>query len=135
MAATERIRQLTPTSLATSRRKMATKPAAKPGMEDGEGAHVHRICITLTSKNVKSLEKGACQPRALPAAERNLRDCRPHSLCMRRHAFPNENYIIIDTVGMCRTPLSRSRRVPDAGRPSCMPSAWLSLCSHASPTV
>jgi len=37
---------------------MATKPAAKPGLEE-EVQQVHRIRITLTSKDVKSLEKGA----------------------------------------------------------------------------
>ena len=33
------------------------KPAAKPGLEE-ESAAVHRIRITLTSRNVKNLEKG-----------------------------------------------------------------------------
>ena len=37
---------------------MATKPVAKEGVEV-EGAQVHRIRITLTSRNVKNLEKGA----------------------------------------------------------------------------
>ena len=38
--------------------QMAMKPAAgKPGLEE-EGAGVHRIRITLTSRNVRSLEKG-----------------------------------------------------------------------------
>lgn len=36
---------------------MATKPVSKPGVED-DAPQVHRIRITLTSKNVKSLEKG-----------------------------------------------------------------------------
>mmetsp|Transcript_14556 Transcript_14556/g.31709 ORF Transcript_14556/g.31709 Transcript_14556/m.31709 type:complete len:121 (+) Transcript_14556:88-450(+) len=35
---------------------MATKPAQKAGVEE-EGPAVHRIRITLTSKNVKNLEK------------------------------------------------------------------------------
>eukprot|EP00775_Hariotina_reticulata_P007174 gene7174-7388_t len=35
---------------------MATKPAAKPGLEE-EVQQVHRIRITLTSKDVKKLEK------------------------------------------------------------------------------
>ena len=34
----------------------ATKPV-KTGVEEGEAAPIHRIRITLTSKNVKSLEK------------------------------------------------------------------------------
>lgn len=37
---------------------MATKPVSKPGMEEADAPQVHRIRITLTSKNVKSLEKG-----------------------------------------------------------------------------
>ena len=36
----------------------AMKPAAKPGVEEAEAAPIHRIRITLTSKNVKNLEKG-----------------------------------------------------------------------------
>ncbi len=36
--------------------QMATKPSMKEGVE--EGPAVHRIRITLTSKNVKNLEKG-----------------------------------------------------------------------------
>jgi hypothetical protein len=40
--------------------QMATKPVAKPGLEE-EVAQVHRIRITLTSKNVKALEKGEQQ--------------------------------------------------------------------------
>lgn len=36
----------------------AVKPAAgKPGLEE-EGGQIHRIRITLTSRNVKNLEKG-----------------------------------------------------------------------------
>lgn len=36
----------------------AMKPAAgKPGLEE-EGSQIHRIRITLTSRNVKNLEKG-----------------------------------------------------------------------------
>ena len=39
----------------------AIKPAAgKPGLEE-EGSQIHRIRITLTSRNVKNLEKGATQ--------------------------------------------------------------------------
>lgn len=42
--------------------QMATKPAAgKPGLEE-ELPQVHRIRITLTSKNVKALEKGEPEP-------------------------------------------------------------------------
>lgn len=38
----------------------AMKPAAgKPGLEE-EGSQIHRIRITLTSRNVKNLEKGVC---------------------------------------------------------------------------
>lgn len=37
---------------------MATKPVSKPGVEGGDGPQEHRIRITLTSKNVKNLEKG-----------------------------------------------------------------------------
>jgi len=41
--------------------------------EDDAGVKVHRIRITLTSRNVKNLEKGACRarspsPSALPPA-------------------------------------------------------------------
>ena len=36
----------------------AIKPVQKPGVEEAEAAPIHRIRITLTSKNVKSLEKG-----------------------------------------------------------------------------
>lgn len=41
---------------------MATKPVGKAGLE-GEGPQVHRIRITLTSKNVKNLEKGRFSQR------------------------------------------------------------------------
>lgn len=45
----------------------AVKPAAgKPGLEE-EGGQIHRIRITLTSRNVKNLEKGKLLP-LLPAA-------------------------------------------------------------------
>ena len=44
----------------------AVKPAAgKPGLEE-EAAPVHRIRITLTSRNVANLEKGAPPPRTAP---------------------------------------------------------------------
>lgn len=36
----------------------AIKPAQKPGVEEAEATPIHRIRITLTSKNVKALEKG-----------------------------------------------------------------------------
>ncbi|GAB4818698.1 hypothetical protein N2152v2_005744 [Parachlorella kessleri] len=36
----------------------AIKPAQKPGVEEAEAAPIHRIRITLTSRNVKNLEKG-----------------------------------------------------------------------------
>ncbi len=36
----------------------AVKPVGKPGLEE-DTAPVHRIRITLTSRNVKNLEKGA----------------------------------------------------------------------------
>lgn len=42
--------------------QMATKPVDKPGLEAGEAPQEHRIRITLTSKNVKALEKGAQAP-------------------------------------------------------------------------
>ena len=36
-----------------------SKPSAgKPGYEEASEAKIHRIRITLTSRNVKSLEKG-----------------------------------------------------------------------------
>ena len=38
--------------------KMAMKPLGKPGLED-DSSPIHRIRITLTSRNVKNLEKGA----------------------------------------------------------------------------
>lgn len=34
------------------------KPAAKPGVEEGEQVPIHRIRITLTSTHVKNLERG-----------------------------------------------------------------------------
>ena len=37
---------------------MAMKPVGKPGLED-DSSPIHRIRITLTSRNVKNLEKGA----------------------------------------------------------------------------
>ena len=37
----------------------AMKPVAKAGVEEAEAAPIHRIRITLTSKNVRNLEKGA----------------------------------------------------------------------------
>lgn len=40
----------------------ALKPIGKPGQEE-EGAQVHRIRITLTSRNVKNLEKGRQRAR------------------------------------------------------------------------
>ncbi len=39
----------------------ALKAVGKPGQEE-DVAQVHRIRITLTSRNVKNLEKGAQQP-------------------------------------------------------------------------
>ena len=42
-------------------RTLATKPVAKEGIEESQGPVVHRIRITLTSKNVKNLEKGKLQ--------------------------------------------------------------------------
>lgn len=36
----------------------AIKPAQKPGVEEAEQAPIHRIRITLTSRNVRNLEKG-----------------------------------------------------------------------------
>lgn len=50
---------------------MATKPVGKAGVEE-EAPAVHRIRITLTSKNVKNLEKGASQQ-----AQPNVVDSRP----------------------------------------------------------
>ena len=44
----------------------ATKPVGKPGAEE-ETAPVHRIRITLTSRNVKNLEKGTPSGRLSPA--------------------------------------------------------------------
>ena len=40
----------------------AIKPAQKPGVEEAEAAPIHRIRITLTSRNVKNLEKGKPGP-------------------------------------------------------------------------
>ena len=42
----------------------AMKDAVKPGVE--EAAPVHRIRITLSSRNVKNLEKGALTRRPFP---------------------------------------------------------------------
>ncbi len=41
---------------------MAMKPVGKPGLED-DSSPIHRIRITLTSRNVKNLEKGASARR------------------------------------------------------------------------
>ncbi len=66
------------------------KPAAgKPGVEE-EAAPVHRIRITLTSRNVSNLEKGA--PPTPPAcaatcsAPRSLKTPVPDPWALRRHA-------------------------------------------------
>lgn len=40
----------------------AVKPAGKPGLEE-DAAPIHRIRITLTSRNTAALEKGAPPPR------------------------------------------------------------------------
>ena len=39
----------------------AMKPAGKPGLEE-DAAPIHRIRITLTSRNTAALEKGAAAP-------------------------------------------------------------------------
>lgn len=44
----------------------ATKPAGKPGLEE-DLPQVHRIRITLTSRNVKNLEKGECNTSSATA--------------------------------------------------------------------
>jgi len=49
---------------------MATKTTDKPGLEAGEGPQEHRIRITLTSRNVKALEKGESPRQALRGAGR-----------------------------------------------------------------
>ena len=50
----------------------AVKPAGKPGLEE-DAAPIHRIRITLTSRNTAALEKGAngctCRDSALAAAD------------------------------------------------------------------
>ena len=48
---------------------MAMKPAGKPGFEGEEGSQIHRIRITLTSKSVKSLEKGEVLQRSKSACD------------------------------------------------------------------
>lgn len=40
--------------------------AAKPGYEESAPVELHKIRITLTSRNVKSLEKGTFSPRTYP---------------------------------------------------------------------
>ncbi|KAI7840626.1 hypothetical protein COHA_005648 [Chlorella ohadii] len=50
----------------------AIKPAQKPGVEEAEAAPIHRIRITLTSKNVKSLEK-VCADLVRGAKEKQLK--------------------------------------------------------------
>ncbi|KAG2484080.1 hypothetical protein HYH03_017099 [Edaphochlamys debaryana] len=44
--------------------KQGYEGAAKAGAEGEAGSPVHRIRITLTSKDVRALEKGACVPLA-----------------------------------------------------------------------
>lgn len=53
---------------------MATtmKPMAKPGLEEGEAAPIHRIRITLTSRNVRNLEK-VCSDLIRGAKEKRLK--------------------------------------------------------------
>eukprot|EP00889_Picochlorum_renovo_P001838 jgi/Picre1/28868/NNA_004264.t1 len=50
----------------------AIKPVTKPGVEEAEAPQVHRIRITLTSKNVKNLEK-VCADLIRGAKEKALR--------------------------------------------------------------
>eukprot|EP00798_Chlamydomonas_sp_ICE-L_P014913 gene14913-20965_t len=50
---------------------MASKPATKTGVEE-EGPQVHRIRITLTSKNVKNLEK-VCSDLIKGAKDKQLK--------------------------------------------------------------
>ncbi|PRW51058.1 ribosomal S1 [Chlorella sorokiniana] len=50
----------------------AIKPAQKPGVEEAEAAPIHRIRITLTSKNVKNLEK-VCADLVRGAKEKQLK--------------------------------------------------------------
>lgn len=38
----------------------AIKPAQKPGVEEAEAAPIHRIRITLTSKNVRGQSGAGC---------------------------------------------------------------------------
>lgn len=64
------------TSMLPPQMATAIKPVQKPGVEEAEAAPIHRIRITLTAKNVKSLEKGEvehlgderCRPRMLMLA-------------------------------------------------------------------
>jgi ribosomal protein S10 len=51
---------------------MAMKPVGKPGLED-DSSPIHRIRITLTSRNVKNLEKGASAPVLLRTKSAALR--------------------------------------------------------------
>ncbi|EFN56903.1 hypothetical protein CHLNCDRAFT_22032 [Chlorella variabilis] len=50
----------------------AIKPTQKPGVEEAEAAPIHRIRITLTSKNVKNLEK-VCADLIRGAKEKQLK--------------------------------------------------------------
>ena len=65
---------------------MAMKPHGKPGLED-DSSPIHRIRITLTSRNVKNLEKGApwAHMGALPSSA-SLFSHSPWQLCsLLRH--------------------------------------------------
>jgi ribosomal protein S10 len=59
---------------ASKQRHMATaiKPVEKRGIEEADGAPIHRIRITLTSRNVRSLEK-VCGDLVRGAKEKALK--------------------------------------------------------------
>ena len=67
---------------------MATKPVAgKEGVEAGEGPAVHRIRITLTSKNVKNLEKGEGVRRRLSVRVVGRMRVQTPESCAELHQF------------------------------------------------
>ncbi len=55
----------------------ALKAVGKPGQEE-DVAQVHRIRITLTSRNVKNLEKGTQQPSPRASAPTRQDRCPMH---------------------------------------------------------
>jgi hypothetical protein len=82
------------TAVPAAAAQMATKPVSKPGLEE-EVAQVHRIRITLTSKNVKALEKGEQHARSSTCpqpcmAQMHSSSSSSSSSCVRMQAIPSQ---------------------------------------------